>query len=163
MDNVLVNISWGGPDQTTYPKELNDHADRLKSDLARISFKPSCLDFGWGWKIEFLFNAQGRATHFMLYSGFKRPDTHTGEISTGYGRGWPIPIEYTEKGLFMTCHMAIKQIIEHEYLEAFCVDDCRVFDPHNTMEDLMFPEGPKGKKFKDLEEIFAGLSPYDKL
>ena len=106
-----------------------------------MSFKPSCLDLGWGWKIEIGAKQDG-SIFFIIYSGFIRPDTHTGKVGRGWGRPWTIRQEYTDKELFMTCWLAIRQIVDHELLEAWSVDGCRVFDPHKSMTDLMYPEVP---------------------
>jgi hypothetical protein len=120
--------------------------NKVERDLKRISFMPSCLNFGWGWKTELIFELDGEPKGYHIFSGFQRPDTNTGIIGTGYGRSWSIRLKYTTQELVMTCWMAIEQIIKHELLEAYCVDGERVFHPHKTLDELIFP------KFRDIPE-----------
>jgi hypothetical protein len=120
--------------------DLSEQIKKVEQDLERVSFKASCLNFGWGWKVEVTFDQNGEHNGYKIFSGFDRPDTHTGEMGRGYGRPWLISLNYGEKELFMTCWMAIEQIIKHELLEAFSVEGARVFDPHKGMDDLCYPE-----------------------
>jgi hypothetical protein len=142
---VIVEFTHNASSKT-FLKDKNELLDRIKTDLERISFKASCLNFAWGWKVSFTYDESGSVFGYSIHSGFNRPDTHTGKIGRGWGRAWPISINYTDKELFMTCWMAIEQIIKHELLEAFSVDNCRVFDPHKSMADLMYPEVPDRKE-----------------
>jgi len=126
-----------------------EECQTLLRNLSRIDFKPSCLDFGWGWKVQPVLDEIGDHIGFLIYSGFERPDTHTGVVSTGWGRAWFISLGYRQndcKELVMTAWMAIGQIVEHERLEAFSYDGARLFDPHKSLDDLAHPE-----KFKKPE------------
>jgi len=138
--------TWADEEQAEQAaQEMNEKrklnlVNKLIQNLNRVTFKPSCLNFGWGWKAEETFDKEGELTGFNMFSGFMRPDTHTGEMGREWGRPWAISLNYTDKELFMTAWMAIEQIIKHELLEAFAVDDARVFDPHKPMDALCFPE-----------------------
>lgn len=131
----IKNIFSKKENTLEYVDETND----VYKHLNRISFKPSCLDFEWGWKVDPVSDKNG-LNGFLIYSVFKRPDTNTGVIGTGCGRGWYIEKNYTEKDILMTGWLAIRQIIEHELLESFCIDKARMFDPHKSLSSLAYPE-----------------------
>lgn len=123
--------------------EVLDGVEVLYENLRRISFKPSCLDFGWGWKVEPIFDCKASHNGYLIYSGFDRPDTHTGVLGKGWGRAWYVSMNYEGgncKELAMTAWMAIGQIVEHERLEAFSFDGVRLFNPHKSLEELAYPE-----------------------
>jgi hypothetical protein len=146
IPKAISNLfGFGKKDDNTavYDKVVAQEVKTVEKHLERITFKPSCLDFGWGWKVEPVFGEEGVLFGFLVYSGFERPDTHTGEMGRGWGRGWFVQKDYTEKGLLMTAWLAIRQIVEHELLEAFSIDGARMFDPHKPLDTLAYPESMK--------------------
>ena len=84
-----------------------------KKILKGISFAPSCLDMGWKFEIK------KTAGGFLIRTTFRRPDTHTGKIGTGYGRWMFVHKDAGDRGLVMTAWLCAKLIVEHELMEAF--------------------------------------------
>jgi hypothetical protein len=116
--------------------------EHLREAIARVSFEKSCLDMGWRWDVDEVLEAQGVTMDDTLVGwcvrcSFQRPDTHTGEVSTGYGREWIVRPGITESAFWKTMFAAAKMVVEHELLEAFKVDGRRPFDPHRSVQDLI--------------------------
>lgn len=105
----------------------------IKEILKDISFAPSNLDMGWDWQVKSVKDG------FMLRCSFKRPDTHTGKIGTGFGRWMFAEANYSEKGIIMTAWISAKLIVEHELMEAFLYKKARILDPHKSIEELAYP------------------------
>lgn len=78
----------------------------------------------------------GDGTPLLLRCSFERPDADTGDMDTGKGRGWFIEADATEDSVVKTAWLAMKQIVDHELMEAFTYNSVRVFDPHKSIEDL---------------------------
>lgn len=117
-------------------------AHDVQAILERISFAPSCIDMGWEWEVENLYDEGGAANGFHLLgwniqTTFRRPDTATGEVGTGRGRSWFISKGSTADGIIKTAYLAMQQILTHELMEAFLVDEVRVFNPHAAISDLV--------------------------
>lgn len=116
----------------------------IEAILANIEWSPSCVDMGWQWKVRAVYSSVPGATGskpcaFELRTTFRRPDRDTGEISTGYGRWWSVPVDVSESGLVKTAFAAAKLILEHELLESFKYRSekwgvIRVFDPHHDID-----------------------------
>ena len=51
----------------------------IKKVIKNITFAPSNLDMGWKWQVK------ETQEGFLIRTSFKRPDTNTGKIGTGYG------------------------------------------------------------------------------
>lgn len=114
--------------------------EHLRATMERVSFKPSCLDMGWGWEVEGgIFDARARGVFvaWRIRCSFQRPERDSGEVGTGFGRWWLIERGTTESAVVKTMFAAAKMIVEHELLEAFKVDGRRPFDPHRTVQDLI--------------------------
>lgn len=116
------------------------------STLEEITYVPSCVDMGWGWQAEATFSCTGEhggacgddyePSGFRIRTTFRRPDRETGEIGTGYGRWWTLPLDVDVSGVVKTAFAASKLILEHELMESFKYAGARVFDPHNGVEAL---------------------------
>lgn len=115
--------------------------------LSHITFAPSCVDMGWAWEVEEVYDFPHRSASwgarpeaelcgFNIRTTFRRPDTDTGEIGIGKGRWWFVETDITESGLVKTAWLACQQIVQHELMEAFMFDGVRVFDPHASVADL---------------------------
>ena len=116
----------------TKPLTIED----VKNILSNIVFaKYSMLDFDWDFKVEIL------GEHYMIKTSFIRKDIDSGKVEPGWGRWYSMPIlGATEKGVVMTGWMCIEQIIKHELLEGFEYNGVKVFDPHKSLEDLVYPK-----------------------
>lgn len=109
--------------------------------LKCISYSPSAIDMNFEWEAIALEKGH------TIKCSFKRPDTNTGEIGTGWGREWYLPKESSEKFIVMTAWMAIEQVVKHELMEMFLYNGARMFDPHKSLEELAFPnEFAKGSE-----------------
>lgn len=104
-----------------------------KKILNGISFAPSCLDMGWKFQLK---QAVGG---FLIRTSFKRPDTNTGKIGTGYGRWMFVPKDAGDRGVVMTAWLCAELIVKHELLEAFLYRGVRILNPHKSLEDLAHP------------------------
>ncbi len=115
--------------------------DHLRAILHRISFRPSCVDMGWRWQIEEISDGL-RLLGWFVQASFKRPDTYTGVIGTGYGRKEFIAFGVDKTTVIKTAWVCIELTIMHELREAFCFDSLRVFNPHKTIDQLLAGETP---------------------
>ena len=107
----------------------------VKAILSKINFaKYSMLDFEWDFEVK----VQGDL--FLMRTTFMRKDIDSGEWDKGFGRWHTTPIDSSEKGIVMTAWVCIKMIIEHELLEGFEYKEKKVFDPHKSLEALVYPE-----------------------
>jgi len=106
---------------------------KIKEILNNISFAPSNLDMGWEWEAKIVEDG------CMIRCSFKRPDTNTGKMGTGFGRWMFVEDGYTEKGIIMTAWLCAELIVKHELMEAFFYRKARILDPHKSMEELAYP------------------------
>lgn len=105
----------------------------LKRIVKDISFAPSNLDMGWKFQVKEIEDG------FKIRTTFKRPDTNTGKIGTGYGRWMLIDKDTTDRSVVMTAWLCAELIVKHELMEAFLFKKIRIFDPHKSLEDLAHP------------------------
>jgi hypothetical protein len=104
--------------------------DEIEQILSGISWKPSCVDMNWDWQVESIDNGH------LIRTTFQRPDTHTGEMGTGYGRWMHVPTNVSEDGVVKTAWLCAELIVRHELMEAFLYKNKRIFDPHKSIEEL---------------------------
>tara|TARA_Y100000034_G_C6900945_1_gene416698 strand:+ start:2001 stop:2522 length:522 start_codon:yes stop_codon:yes gene_type:complete len=150
--DILQRVESGEIDQTQAAREFLRRTNRrssvvtmgseedVRKTLDRISFNPSCVDMNWKWRIQEMsigpqYDEELRG--WTIQTSFQRPDTETGDVSTGYGREWFIEIGASADAVLKTAYMAMQQILVHELMEAFMVDGARVFNPHAKLEDLV--------------------------
>lgn len=113
----------------------------LREVLDRVTFEPSCIDMGWRFEVRAIYARDAidetlRPFGFVFRASFQRPDRTTGEVDRGFGRWWHVPDHVTESGLVKSAYAAVRLNVEHELLEAFHVDEIRLFDPHHSIADL---------------------------
>jgi hypothetical protein len=94
---------------------------------------------GWKWQIKETYDKKGNVIGFFIRCSFKRPDTNTGKIGTGYGRPMFVWKDTDDRGIVMTAWICAKLIVEHELMESFLYKNCRILDPHKSLEELAFP------------------------
>jgi hypothetical protein len=109
--------------------------------VQRISFAPSNLDMGWDWEVKKV-DIKDESDNviekgFAIRCSFKRPDTNTGKIGTGFGRWYMMSEDVSVGGVVKTAWMCAEQIVKHELMESYLFDNKRIFDPHKSLEDLM--------------------------
>lgn len=105
-----------------------------------ITFAPSCLALGWEWEVEESYRPRGRSYElrgYLIRTSFRRPDTESAEVQTGYGRWWFVERGAHPSSVVKTAWLALKQVSEHELMEAFLVRGSRAFDPHADVFDLV--------------------------
>lgn len=104
--------------------------------LNNINFSAhSCIDMGWEFEVKIV---EG---FFFIRTSFKRKDIISGEFGTGWGRWHTTPVESaSETSIIMTAWVAVKMIVEHELLESFEYKQKKVFNPHKTISQLIYPE-----------------------
>ncbi len=121
--------------------ESLEDVHRILNDL---DFAPSCVDMSWCWEAEKMYVA-GEGNYgfggagYRLRTPFLRPDRDAlpGEQpARGWGRWHEVPLNVTLSGVVKTCFVAAKMILEHELMESFKWRGQRIFDPHNTVEEL---------------------------
>lgn len=105
----------------------------IKKIVKNISFENSNLDMGWKWQVKKITGG------FLIRTTFKRPDTHTGKIGTGYGRWAFVPKNVDDRGVVMTAWVCAELIVKHELMEAFRFKGIRILDPHKSLKDLAHP------------------------
>ncbi len=116
--------------------------DKAKEILSNINFsKYSCIDMGWKFEIKEVEDL------FLIRTSFLRKDIVTGEFGLGWGRWHTTPIESsTETSIVMTAWVCVKMIVEHELLEGFEYHGQKIFNPHQNLETLVYPNVlPEGR------------------
>jgi hypothetical protein len=106
----------------------------IKHIVKNITFAPSNLDMGWKWQVK------ETTEGFLIRTTFKRPDTHTGKVGTGFGRWMFMPKDIDDRYVFFTAWICAKLIVEHELMEAILYKGVRILDPHKTLADLAHPQ-----------------------
>ena len=109
--------------------------EEIKEVLNNISFKESCVDMNWKWELKEL-----EDSGFLIRTTFQRPDTHSGEMGTGYGRWMHTSKDTDETRIVMTAWLCAELIIRHELMEAMCYKGARILNPHKNIDELVFPE-----------------------
>ena len=107
---------------------------QIKKIIQDISFAPSNLDMGWKWQIK------ETQEGFLIRTSFKRPDTRTGKMGTGYGRWMFVDKNTDDRGVVMTAWKCAQLIVEHELMECFLFSGIRILDPHKSLDDLAYPK-----------------------
>lgn len=112
--------------------ELSD----VEEILGNLNFaKYSCVD------MDFKYQVQEVGGFYMIRSSFMRKDIDNGEFGPGWGRWHTTPVAgATETSIVMTAWVCVKMIIEHELLEGFEYKGKKVFHPHKTIDQLVYPE-----------------------
>lgn len=126
---------------------------RVEEILKNISFKHSCVDMDWKWRVvevkgtysENLDEGRTRADNmpvdgFLINTTFKRPDINNGVMGIGSGRQMWIPKEYSEMGVVMTAWLCAELIVKHELMESFKYGEATILNPHKSIEQLAYPE-----------------------
>ena len=105
----------------------------IKKIVKNITFAPSNLDMGWKWQVK------ETQDGFLIRTSFKRPDTNTGKMGTGYGRWMFVHKESDDRSIVMTAWVCAEMIVKHELMEAFLYKNVRILDPHKSLIDLAHP------------------------
>lgn len=105
--------------------------------LSLVTFQRSCVDMGWAWDVEEVFDREGSLRGFLIRTTFRRPDRDPPhEVRTGYG-GWHfLPRDADVTAIVKRAYVAADAILRHELMEAFHVEGNRIFDPHHDLYDL---------------------------
>ncbi|MBC7545463.1 MAG: hypothetical protein H7338_22270 [Candidatus Sericytochromatia bacterium] len=113
--------------------------EAVRSIIERIDFKPSCVDMGWEWAIEAVFNGLGDARGYIVSVSFQRPDTHTGHMERGWSGPVFLPLDTDETRIVMKCWNCIELVVRHELMESYCYLGERVLNPHKNIDQLVHP------------------------
>lgn len=103
----------------------------LLSVLSAITFPNSSLNLGWRYSFQC-----GTGTGWLLQLQFQRIDCHTGEMGVGNSRYEYIANGATVSAVVKTAWLLFKTTVEHEMMEAFHWEGKRIFNPHNTVQQL---------------------------
>lgn len=108
----------------------------VKKILSDINFAEySCIDMNWDFEVK------ESNDLYLIRTSFKRKDIDNGKFGTGWGRWHTTPIPYaTETSIVMTAWVCVKMIIDHELLEGFEYKEKKVFNPHKSIDELVYPE-----------------------
>lgn len=121
-----------------------ENTDDIMRIIGDLEFAPSCVDMSWCWQVEKVFT-EGEGNYGFVGAGYRirtsflRPDRDAkpgAPPERGWGRWWEVPPNVTLSGVVKTCFAAAKMILEHELMESFKWKGQRIFDPHNTVEEL---------------------------
>ncbi|MEK6828822.1 MAG: hypothetical protein AABY15_01760 [Nanoarchaeota archaeon] len=108
----------------------------VKTILSNINFASySCIDMGWEFEVK------EEGSLYLIRTSFMRKDIVSGEFGKGWGRWHTTPVDCsTETSIVMTAWVCVKMIVEHELLESFEYKDKKVFNPHKSLDQLIYPE-----------------------
>ena len=110
--------------------------------LSKINFAEySCIDMGWDFEVKEIRGVEGVEDMYLIRTSFQRKDIITGDFGTGWGRWHTTPINTaTETSIVMTAWVCVKMIVEHELLEGFEYKGLKVFHPHKSLSELVYPK-----------------------
>ena len=113
--------------------------DDVQEILDNINFsKFSCIDMGWKFELTI---RKGSEDLYLFRTSFWRKDIIGGKPEWGWGRWHTTPAKYaTKTSIIMTAWVCVKMIVEHELLEGFEYKEKKVFNPHKTIDELVYPE-----------------------
>lgn len=106
----------------------------IKKILKKVTFAPSNLDMGWKFQVKEI--QEG----FLVRTSFKRPDTNSGKMGTGYGRWELVSRNADDRAVVMTAWLLAELIIKHELMESFLFLGVRILDPHKSLDALAYPK-----------------------
>lgn len=114
----------------------------VKEILSKINFAEySCIDMGWKFEVAEVKDIPGLEDLFLIRTSFQRKDINDGTFGTGWGRWHTTPINgATETSIVMTAWVCVKMIVEHELLESFEYKGLKVFNPHKSLDQLVYPK-----------------------
>lgn len=116
--------------------------ESVKTVLARIATKPSCVDMMWRWQVVEIEDAghhlqEPDNTGFLIRTTFARPDRDPPHaVQRGFGGWHHVPSDASDSAIVKRAFVAMMAILQHELMEAFHYDGDRLFDPHHTIDDL---------------------------
>ncbi len=118
-----------------YKDKLYLEIEDVKEILKNINFSEhSCIDMGWGFEVKFAEN------FYLIRTSFKRKDIDNGEVGIGWGRWHTTPIVgANETSIVMTAWVCVEQVVKHELLEGFMYFNKPVFNPHKSIDELVYP------------------------
>lgn len=129
-------------------KTINNKYD-LDNVIREITFQNTVLDFKWVFIIEdihvvdtwdYMGNILEKVPYrkgWLIHVTFERPDTITGKIGRGRGRDEIIWAGATESAVVKTCWLLVELMVRHELMEGFNYQGRRIFNPHNTVQELI--------------------------
>jgi len=120
-------------------QKINSNSE-LAEVISKITFKNTVLDFKWRFEHRKVIVADSdtipRDAGWLIWVSFERPDTLTGIVARGRGRDEIIWAGSTVSAVVKTCWVLVELMVRHELMEGFRYDDCRIFNPHNSVEEL---------------------------
>lgn len=122
-------------------KDKNFTVEEVQAMLKKIVFAKYSM-MGWDWDFQVGVAPSPdpeEGDMFLIRTSFMRKDIDNGEFDKGWGRWHTTPVNSSEKAIVMTAWVCIKMIIEHELLEGFEYQGKKVFDPHKSLEALVYP------------------------
>ena len=115
---------------------------QLQEVLNGISMVNTVLDFKWMFEFKPVRTViQGQdapdKSGWLVWVSFERPDTITGKIGRGRGRDEIIWSGTYLSGVVKTAWLLVELMVRHELMEGFRFHNQRIFNPHNSVIDLM--------------------------
>lgn len=126
-------------------KTINNKYD-LDNVIREITFQNTVLDFKWAFETQEIQTKDVKSGQYIPNTGrkgwlihvtFERPDTITGKIGRGRGRDEIIWAGTTESAVVKTCWLLVELMVRHELMEGFNYQGRRIFNPHNTVQELI--------------------------
>jgi len=117
--------------------------EMVKEILSKLNFaKYSMLDFEWDFQVASVPNPEAEKGNLLLMrTSFMRKDIVDGTFDKGWGRWHTTPLKTaSETSIVMTAWVCVKMIIEHELLEGFEYKETKVFNPHKSLTELVYPD-----------------------
>jgi hypothetical protein len=115
--------------------------EELQEILDDIKFINSSLDLKYKFNVSPFTMTNGINYGWLIWCEFERKDCNTGQTSIGWGRKEIIWNQATVSYIVKTAWVLIKLLVEHELMEGFTWRAYRIFNPHNSVEDLAKIDG----------------------
>jgi hypothetical protein len=106
--------------------------DRIRDILSDVTYKD-----GW-WLVVHAPGPDAGDDKPWLKWCFTAPDIHTGKSETQHCRKWQLSYHMTTSEIVRAAYKAVLAAEEHEASEAFLYDGAMVYNPHMSIEDLVW-------------------------
>lgn len=122
-------------------EKLIQTTEDLQEALSQVKFINSVLNFNWQFEFRPVeIHEENKSwmvkKAWLVHVSFERPDINSGKVGRGRSRDEIVWQGTTLSGAVKTGYVLLKLTIEHELMEGFHWNAARIFNPHNTIEEL---------------------------
>lgn len=110
--------------------------------LAGIAIQGPFEEWGVQWAIEEVCSQKAyraAGSGWLVRLGIRRPDRDTRVVDVGWSRWEFVARGASESAVVKTAWVLLELTMRHELMEGFLYRGVRIFDPHQTVDELSMP------------------------